>query len=208
MPGRARRLLRSPFFWAALAGVVTLPLIRPLLRHVPAPPPVLGQLPGYELVDQLGRPCGSEELRGQVYVASFFFTTCRTICPELTRGMRALQQRYQRNRVPVQLVSFSVDPDNDTPRELVRFARRYGADTSSWTFLTGQPHRVRRLILGGFRAHMGPRVEVGDDLLDISHAGVLALVDGAGGVRGYYRPDERGLDEIYHRSRHVLGEAR
>jgi hypothetical protein len=63
---------------------------------------------------------------------------------------------------------------------------------------------VRALIVGGFRTFLGPKAVSSDNLVDIAHAPYFVLVDGEGGVRGYYRPDEAGLDELFHRSQHVL----
>lgn len=203
-----RRLLRSPFFWAALIGVITMPLIRPFMRHVPDPPPVVGQLPAFSLVDQRGEAFGSAQLKGTVYVASFFSTRCEADCPERFRAMNKLQERYDLNKVPVGLVSFSVDPKHDDPTALRRHAARYGVNSARWTLLTGEQPRIRDVVLGGFRAAMGDRVKVGRDLKDLPGTGRFALVDGQGGVRGFYHSDERGLDEIDHRSLHVLKEER
>jgi len=204
--GMLGRLLRSPFFWAAAAAVITLPLVRPLLRHVPDPPPRVGTLPGFRLVDQTGRPFGNKDLVGKVHVVDFFFTTCQSICPRLTRAMKALQDRFEKNKVPVRLLSITVDPENDTPEVLAAYAKKYGADLKRWTFVTGTEAQVRELIVEGFKTHMGQKEKIGDNLIDISHAGLFVIVDGEGGIRGYYRPDEQGLDEMFHRSQHVLRE--
>lgn len=200
------RALRSPFFWAAAAAVITLPLIRPLLRHVPDPPPRTGTLPAFSLVDQAGRPFSNQDLKGKVFVVDFFFTTCQSICPRLTKAMRSLQQRFERENVPVRLLSITVDPENDTPKKLMAYAEKYGADLERWTFVTGPKDAVRHLIVDGFKTHLGERVKDSNNLIDISHAGLFVIVDGDGGIRGYYRPDKMGLDEMFHRSQHVLRE--
>ena len=202
--GALGRLLRSPFFWAAAAAAITLPLVRPLLRRVPDPPPRVGSLPSFELVDQAGRRFSDEDLAGNVYVVDFFFTTCQSICPRLTRAMKTLQDRFEHNRIPVRLLSITVDPENDTPEVLAAYAKKYGADTARWTFVTGTEVEVRHLIVEGFKTHMGQKEKIGDNLIDISHAGLFVIVDGESGIRGYYRPDQQGLDEMYHRSQHVL----
>lgn len=200
---KLRRLLRSPWFWAAVLGLGTIPLLRPLLRRVPDPPPVLYQLPDYRLVDQHGHAFGSAELRGRVHAVAFFFTRCPSICPKLTRAMRTLQRRYQRYEVAVRLVSISVDPEHDTPEVLTAYAKKHRADLSSWAFLTGPAKDVQRLVTSGFKTHLGqPRTNPAG-MMDIAHAGAIALVDRNGGVRGFFRTDEQGLDELFHRSIHV-----
>lgn len=203
-----RRLLHSPWFWAALIGVITMPLIRPFMRHIPDPPPVLGQLPTFSLVDQRGEAFGSAQLEGQVYVVSFFSTPCGHTCRGRFQAMKKLQDRYTLNKVPVRLVSISVDPEHDDPRALRRHASTHGVNPARWTLLTGEAQGIRDVVLGGFRAAMGDRVKVGRGLKDIASADRFAIVDRQGGVRGFYRTNKPGLDEIYHRSLHVMKEER
>ena len=69
-----RPVWRNPWVLAFLAGILTLTAIRPLLRRIPEPPPLLAQLPAFSLVDDRGRTFGSAELRGTVWIGSFFFT--------------------------------------------------------------------------------------------------------------------------------------
>jgi protein SCO1/2 len=203
-----RAVLRNPYVWAFLIGIVTLTAIRPLLRRVPEPPPVLFQLPEFSLVAADGKPFGSAELRGQVYVASFFFTSCRSICPAIMHGMTRLQDGFARNEVSgVRLVSISVDPGHDTPEVLADYGKTLGVDPGRWTLLTGDPEQVRRIVVFGFKT---PDVaaSAGVEPMDIAHTGKLVLVDGAGRVRGYYGSDEMGLDEVFNRAQHVLREGR
>ncbi len=205
-PGRS--ILRNPFAWAFVVGVVTLTLLRPALRNEPPPPPVLGQLPEFQLTEAAGTPYGSAELAGSVYVANFIFTRCASICPRLTAAMDQLNRRYDTAGVDgIQLVSITVDPEYDTPRRLGEYAALHEVESDRWKFLTGDPEQVRSLIVEGFRTPMGTPVE--DPLpIDIAHTGKLVLVDPEGGIRGYYESDATGLDEVFHRSRRVLKEFR
>jgi len=204
-----RAVLRNPYVWGLVIGMVTLTAIRPLLRHVPDPPPVLSQLPAFSLVGIDGKPFGSEELHGQVYVASFFFTSCRSICPAIMKGMGRLQAGFaERDVRGIRLVSISVDPERDTPEVLGAYARALSADPRRWTFLTGDPETVRRLIVEGFKTPVQPAPEGGAEPMDIAHTGKLVLVDGSGRIRGYYDSDEMGLDEVFNRAQHVLREQR
>ena len=205
----ARAVLRNPYVWGFLIGIVILTLIRPLLRHVPAPPPVLSQLPGFSLVGLDGQPFGSAELRGQVYVANFFFTSCRSICPAIMKGVSRLQDGFaQRHIEGIRLVSISVDPEHDTPEVLGEYAKSMGVDPHRWTLLTGDPAEVRRLVVDGFKTPVISPPPGGPGPIDIAHSGKLVLVDGAGRIRGYYGTDEMGLDEVYNRAQHVLREQR
>jgi protein SCO1/2 len=192
--------------WAFLIGIAVLTLMRPLLRREPDPPPVLAQLPAWQLVDQDGRPFGSADLAGQVYVASFFFTRCRSICPVITAAMGRLQDRYEEARVDgVRLVSISVDPEHDSPERLRAYGAAQRVDPVRWSLLTGPREDIERLVGGGFKTALG-RPETTAGIVDIAHAGHLVLVDGEGRIRGYYGSDALGIDEVFHRSQHVLRE--
>ncbi len=201
-------LRRHIWLIAGLLGVVTLTALRPFLRHVPDPPPVLFDLPDFELTRSDGTPFRRADLEGHVWVVSFFFTSCPSTCPKVTRAMKALAERYDAHDLPVRLLSISVDPARDTPEVLAGYARTIGADPARWTFVTGAPAAVRALVEKGFRLGLGGREPTDDGAYDIAHATKLALVGPGGGVRGYYGIDELGLDEIFHRSQHVLREAR
>jgi protein SCO1/2 len=204
-PAPRRSIWSNPFLWAAVAGLILIPLMRPFLIFEPDPPPVLGQLPPYTLLDTAGEPFGSADLEGRVYVANFIFTRCTSICPLLTAAMGRLDRRYREERVEgVHLVSITVDPDYDTPERLREYAERHGADPSRWTFLTGPGDDVRDLVADGFKTAMGEPIGDGDNLIDIAHTGKFVLVDAEGGIRGYYDTDDLGLDEVFHRSRHLL----
>lgn len=191
----ARAVVRNPYVWGFVIGIVTLTALRPRLRYIPEPPPVLSQLPDFSLVGMDGRPYGSAELRGQVYVASFFSASCRSDCPVATKGMSRLQDGFAQKKIQgVRLVSISVDPEHDTPEVLTEYAKGAGVDPKRWTLLTGDPERVRRLVVFGFKLGF--------------HTGKLVLVDGRGRIRGTYGVDEMGLDEVYNRAQHVLRQER
>lgn len=200
------RLKRNPWFWSALFGVVFLTAIRPLTRHVPDPPPVLSTLPAFELIDQSGETFGTRDLHGHVYVASFFFTTCKSICPALMRAISELQRRYDRIDASIRIVSITVDPESDSPQVLKDYASKMGIDTERWSLLTGDRESIKRLLIDGFRADMGEKEQVSPNLVDIAHSSKVVLVDKNGNIRGYYGTDPHGLDEAFHRSLHVAAE--
>ena len=198
-------VLHRLYKWAVLACSI----IVPIGCSEPPAPPVMAVLPDYELIDSQRRPFGTEQLAGQVYVANFFFTRCKTMCPMLTRSMSSLLRRYREQDVDgIHLVSISVDGDYDTPEQLSAYAGRHAIDAEAWTLLTGTPEQLRALVIEGFRVPLGRPEEDEHGLMDIAHAGRLVIVDGSGRVRGYHGSDERGLDEVFQRSQLVLAEER
>lgn len=200
---------RNPFVIAFFAGIVTLTLIRPLLRREPEPPPVLAQLPAYTLEDATGKPYGSADLAGQVYITSFFFTRCPSICPLLMQNVKKLQQGLDAREIQgIRLVSITVDPENDTPAVLADYAKNLGARGGRWTFLTGPRDKVEEIVVSGFKTPMDRADTPPGSAMDIAHTGKVVLVDGSGRIRGYYGTDDMGLDEVFNRAQHVLKQQR
>jgi protein SCO1/2 len=157
----------------------------------PAEPlPTLGQLGAFSLVDQNSSALSAETLRGKVWVAAFFFTHCPTICPRITRRMRQLQVTAAGKAQPLTLVSFSVDPENDTPPVLLAYAQRFGADLKSWSFLTGDLAVIKRTVVDGFKLALDGKADPAAENGGIIHGSHLVLVDRTLAIRGYYRTDD------------------
>lgn len=178
----------------AWAGVVVLALgvlfawtvLHPRKRTEPLPR--LFEVPAFALVDQHGRGFSSESLRGHVWVANFIFTRCPTVCPLFTERMRQLELGTHALAPRLQLVSFSVDPEYDTPARLLDYAKAHRAQQGHWHFLTGAQEDVRRVVVDGLKEGMD-RVEEGADLRGVAHGSHFVLVDPAMRVRGYYAFD-------------------
>jgi protein SCO1/2 len=160
-----------------------------------------GTLPEFDLVERNGSAVTLEDLRGKVWVADFVFTHCAGPCPLLSSKMSRLQDAV-RDLEDVRLVSFSVDPERDTPEVLSEYARRYQADQQRWLFLTGPKEPLYRLVGEGFRLAVddgGP----GSGL--ITHSTRLVLVDRQGRIRAYYDGAEPGtVDQIVPDIRRLL----
>ena len=151
--------------------------------------PRLGKLGEFSLTDQDGRKTGAAELRDRVWVGAFMFTRCPTICPRITRRMRELQLKARDQDVPITLVSFSVDPEHDTPAVLKEYAARFSADLSSWRFLTGDLEVVRKTAVDGFKQALEGKADPNAEGFGILHGSHLALVDRNLEIRGFYATD-------------------
>jgi len=148
-------------------------------------------VPDFTLMERSRRSVTLEDLKGQVWVADFIFTRCAGICPAMSSKMLNLQQRLPRE---IRLVSFSVDPANDTPEVLTEYAKRYNADPERWLFLTGDPEAMQKLSVGGFKLGLDP---TGTDAEPITHSSRFVLVDRQGHIRGYYGTEDADiLDRI------------
>jgi protein SCO1/2 len=191
--GAVSAAVGRPLTWILVVALIAAWPVAWALR-TPLPPrlPVLGTVPPFELTAQDGGAFGSKDLAGRVWVASFIFTRCETVCPAITRQMARIQGRTRNLEPAFHLVSISVDPEFDDPARLAAYARAHRASPRMWTFLTGSVETVRRTVVRGLRVGMGGKRP---EEQDISHDTRLVLVDGEGRIRGYYDSDQAGVVE-------------
>jgi protein SCO1/2 len=176
--------------WARLLVVISLLLLVASCQRKSEPLPDLGRVGAFALVDQNGKTVTADTLRGKVWIAAFFFTRCPTICPRITRRMRALQTEASGPASRISFVSFSVDPENDTPPVLLAYAKQYSADLRSWSFLTGDLAVVKTTVVDGFKLALEGKPDPNAENGGIIHGSHLVLVDPALTIRGYYRTDD------------------
>jgi protein SCO1 len=150
--------------------------------------PVLGTVPEFALIGSNGQPLSRADLAGKVWVADFIFTHCPSLCPALSGQMGRVQKALDGDARDVRLVSFSVDPSNDTPEALRAYADRFHADSSRWLFVTGDRDVLHNLIGAGF--HLAIAERAADANTDgeglITHSDRFVLVDTDLQIRGYY----------------------
>ncbi|MBA2174356.1 SCO family protein [Halobacillus locisalis] len=77
------------------------------------------------------------DLEGSYWIVDFIFTNCETVCPPMTGNMARLQQLLKQEKLSIPLMSFTVDPENDSPSKLKEFSEPYQPDYDQWSFLTG-----------------------------------------------------------------------
>lgn len=110
-------------------------------------------IPNFSYTSQDDKPFGLQDTKGEWWIAYFSYTHCTTVCPRTTANMVGIQSELNNEGYTPQIVSFGIDPDNDTPEVLRNYAKDYGADLNSFTFLTGYDFEtVRDLSINTFRA--------------------------------------------------------
>jgi protein SCO1/2 len=162
-------------------------------KNAPLPPlATSGHVPVFQLVDQSGAPFTDSAMSGHVSVVDFIFTRCAASCPRLTARMAELQARLPREGSSAKLVSFSVDPENDTPPVLAAYALHAGADPARWSFVTGPIDTVKAVVVSGFKVALEklPTVKNGTSDYDVTHGDWFVVVDQRGEIRGYYTTDD------------------
>lgn len=201
-----RKIARFTFpIWAyvSVTGIVVYLMLYQLApRLLSAPKPLL-DLPAYTLTNEQGKPFGTADLRGKTYIADFVFTTCPSVCPRLTKRMAEIQKRTEDLGDSLHLVTFSVDPETDTPERLLAYARKYDANAARWTFLTGQLGEAETVIVKGFKIALG-KTETSPGIFEIFHGERLVLVDGEGRIRGFYEANDQGIDAVIRDARLVI----
>lgn len=155
--------------------------------------PDLFEAPKFVLKTQDGKTITNTDLEGHPYVAAFIFTNCTSVCPMISGRMSGLQERIHAREV--RLVSFTVDPERDTPEAMKAYAAKFQADTTRWFFLTGTKAQMVA-VETGFNVRLpkrDPNATVGDPKDPMSlmpHSDRFILVDGQGRVRGIYDSKE------------------
>ena len=173
-----------------MGAVVALPACREDAAAEQAQLPPLGTVGPFWLTDQQGRTFSEQSLDGEVWVAAFMFTRCPTICPELIRRMQHVQQRAKAQGVPLGFLSFSVDPENDTPEVLRRYIAKQGVEDHNWSFLTGDSAVIRATAEKGFKIGVEGTPRAGAEHYGITHGTHLVLLDKQRTIRGYYQSSE------------------
>ena len=161
-----------------------------LLSSVP-PEAVLGQdhpieVPAFALTDQLNRTVTSEDLKGHPWIADFIFTECASACPLMSKHLADLQTQIPPE---VKFISFSVDPEHDTPEAFRAYALKYGADNQRWRFLTGEKN-TELATVAGMKVVYLPATKDNP----IEHDIHFLLMDSQNRLHGVY--DSRAQDEI------------
>lgn len=134
----------------------------------------------FSLTERSGKEVTSDELKGQPYLVSFFFSTCPSVCPKQNEKIRQLQNEFLHQ--PVRFLSISCDPEVDRPNVLTEYAARFNADPEQWLFLTGDLTYICR---------------VGDEIFRLgirkyAHPEKFVLMNAEGKPHGFYTWSDEG----------------
>ena len=147
----------------------------------------------FELLERNGEIVKSEQLLGQPYVVSFFFSTCPSICVQQNQKLKELQEAFKGEGV--RFVAISVDPETDTPEVLTEYAARFGADAEQWLFMTGDLTYIRRIGGEIFRQPVNKQF----------HTERFVLVDSKGKIEGFYNwPDKPQFKKLQEKIREMI----
>ncbi len=152
---------------------------------------VIEKAPAFQLTTQTGDKLASADLEGKVLLVGFIFTTCNGSCPATTHRMAQVQERLKARGLDkdggVRLLSITLDPARDTPEKLRDYMRLYDVDPANWTFLTGAPDVVNKVVASwGMWARPAANGQ-------LDHPSRVFLVDRQGRIReiynlGFFKP--------------------
>lgn len=143
----------------------------------------------FKLKNQFGKEVGLDDLNGKIIVANFFFTSCPSICPKLTRNMKRLQDAFKKTDTIVRFVSFTVDPERDSVQKIKAYGDKFSIDHDTWWMLTGDRRVIYDVALNEFKASIASEGNIDTGFI---HTEKFFLLDRDKVVRGWYN----GLDSV------------
>lgn len=144
-------------------------------------------IPEFAFFNQEGKTMGRKEMEGKITIVDFFFTSCPSICPTMSKEMERVNDMF-RDESKVQIYSISIDPEFDTPQVLQEYAQEHNAIPGKWQFLSGPKLETYELARCGFILPTLDGNGVPDDFV---HSDKFILIDELGRIRGYYSGTNR-----------------
>ena len=141
------------------------------------------QVGDFHLTNQLGQPCSFDSIGPKVVLVDFFFTSCPSFCPTLSRNLKWVQTSFAASDTGLRILSFTVDPKHDSVARLRAYADHYGADPDVWWLLTGDKKQIydmarKQFFVDAEQGDGGPE--------DFVHTDKWVLLDRHRFIRGYY----------------------
>ncbi len=179
----SKKLVRYLLFFGVLLAGFYIAMIQ-LTDFEKVKLPVLNTVQSFQFLRQDSNMVSQKDIGNRIYVAEYFFTTCKGICPKMNKNMKAIYEKYKSNP-DFLILSHTVNPETDSLPVLKRYADSLGASATNWWFLTGSKQDLyksaRESYLLDDPKNSSKNIE--DQFL---HTQIFALVDRQGRVRGIY----------------------
>lgn len=167
-----------------LGGAAPVVLAQEAASPEPGSPQRFTTVPDFTFLERSGEPLGRGDLLGSPWIAVPFYVRCQGPCPSLTGDLRA-QVLPRLAGSDVRIVSFSVDPEFDSPEQLRTWAEQFGVEGDQWVFLTGDLAPMEEFVRGGLKVALArdPSLDPG---LAVTHSTRLPVIDPEGRIAGWY----------------------
>lgn len=150
------------------------------------------QVTSFSFTDQNGNPFGTDQLSGKVWIADFIFTTCESVCIPMSQKMAELQTAFKEQGIEVEFVTFTVDPETDTPQLLKEYIGQFSQDESNWHLLTGYSQEaIENLALNQFQTI----VQKPNESRQVIHGTNFFIIDQQGTIVNEYSYTEESFEE-------------
>ncbi len=175
-------------FYNALVPKKILPIYSPAMVNSELVPEEIQHIRKYHtiadfsLTNQNGKIITQEDYKDKIYIADFFFTTCPTICPIMTKNMADIQQEISGD-YDVLLLSHSVTPEIDSVAQLKKYAIEKGVDDTKWNLVTGDKKQIYDLAR---KSYLAVKTDGDGGPFDMIHTENFILVDKQKRIRGFY----------------------
>lgn len=148
----------------------------------------------FTATNQDSEPFGLSDLEDEVWLANFIFTSCTTVCLPMSSNISKIQKQLEEEGIEVPLVSFTVDPETDTPEVFKKYGETYGANFQTWHFLTGYPfEEIKKLAETSFKSPVAKPLE-GDN--QFTHGVLFYLVQSNKIIKTYNGYSDTPIDAI------------
>jgi len=155
--------------------------LRPTLVH----PSLVGKtthtIPEFSFTNQYGDNISQEDVQNKIYIANFFFTSCPSICIDLTNNLKIVQDAFKEDEIII--LSHSVDPEVDTISRLMKYQNINQIDGKNWFLLRGEIEEVIKMAQLGYFAIASVENHVENSLI---HTENIVLIDSSQRIRGIY----------------------
>jgi len=179
---------KKAWFYILFFAVLVVGFYFALTRFIPGfgkkEMPVLSYIQPFSFSNQEGKTITEKDIQGRVYVAEYFFTTCKGICPKMNRNMHEIYEKFK-NEPDFRILSHTVDPGTDTVAQLKRYADSLHADPTVWWFLTGAKDSLYNAARQSYLLDdpKNNNTPISEQFL---HTQFFALIDKDGRVRKIY----------------------
>jgi protein SCO1/2 len=150
-------------------------------------------IPNFSFINQDSVIINQDSLNNSIYVADFFFTSCPSICPIMSKNMLGIYEKYKGNK-EVRFLSHSIDPKHDTVPKLKQYATKLGVMGTQWSFLYGDRDSIYNMAKDGYMSYAKENANIPGGY---EHSGYFILVDKEKRIRGAYDgTDKNQLEQL------------
>lgn len=151
----------------------------------------------YKDAETQNKSVSLDTLKGEWWIANFMYTNCQAVCPMMTQNILFIQNELESEQIPIEIVSFTVDPEFDSPDILMEHASSYGVDLTNWRFLTGYSFKeIQEFAAKSFEVAL-QQAEPGTGNDQVAHTTNFFLVNPEGKVvKKYEGVGQTGKDEL------------